>query len=159
MTFYLLHCTASPLHAKDFDLKVSGFHLFDNALFHHPHHHHRHHHHHGQALQQHGAAVGGKKMMMWEFRHAKEAVCINQHFSLVDHEHWSQSSLQLKTGVYVTLWNDRRKHECSRSRIQCQYSDRRLWFLFLIITINVADLEDFRGAFATTCMGSTAWQS
>jgi len=31
-----------------------------------------------QALQQHGAAVGGKKMMLWEFRHAKEAVSINQ---------------------------------------------------------------------------------
>jgi len=57
-----------------------------------------------QALQQHGAAVGGKKMMLWEFRHAKEA---------------------LRTGVYVTLWNDRRKHECSRlgrlSRCFCNH--------------------------------------
>ena len=46
-----------------------------------------------QALQQHGAAVGGKKMVQWEFRHAREAVA---------------------SGTYVTLWNDYRKHECTR---------------------------------------------
>jgi len=57
-----------------------------------------------QALQQHGASVGGKKMMQWEFRHAREA---------------------LKSGVFITLWNERRKHECARlgklSRCFCNH--------------------------------------
>ena len=44
-------------------------------------------------LTQHGAAVGAKKMMMWEFKHAREAI---------------------KSGIYVTLYNDDRKHECAR---------------------------------------------
>ena len=44
-------------------------------------------------LNQHGAAVGAKKMMQWEFRHARDA---------------------LKTGIYVTLYNEDRKHECTR---------------------------------------------
>jgi len=56
------------------------------------------------ALNQHGAAVGAKKMMLWEFKHAREA---------------------LKTGVYVTLYNDDRKHECARlgklSRCFCNH--------------------------------------
>jgi len=55
-------------------------------------------------LNQHGAAVGAKKMMQWEFRHAKVA---------------------LKTGIYVTLYNDDRKHECTRlgkfSRCFCNH--------------------------------------
>ena len=44
-------------------------------------------------LNQHGAAVGAKKIMRWEFRHARDA---------------------LKTGIYVTLYNEDRKHECTR---------------------------------------------
>ena len=44
-------------------------------------------------LNQHGAAVGAKKMMQWEFRHARDA---------------------LKTGIYVTLYNEDRKHKCTR---------------------------------------------
>merc|ERR1711874_728710 len=55
-------------------------------------------------LTQHEAAVGARKMMLWEFKHAKEA---------------------LKTGVYVTLYNDYRKHECTRlgklSRCFCNH--------------------------------------
>jgi len=55
-------------------------------------------------LTQHGAAVGAKKMMLWEFKHAKDAI---------------------KTGVYVTLYNDYRKHECARlgklSRCFCNH--------------------------------------
>ena len=44
-------------------------------------------------LQQHGASVGAKKLMQWEFRHAREAI---------------------QSGIYVTLYNDYRKHECTR---------------------------------------------
>merc|ERR1711981_196068 len=55
-------------------------------------------------LNQHGAAVGAKKMMRWEFRHAKDA---------------------LKSGIYVTLYNDYRKYECTRlgkfSRCFCNH--------------------------------------
>jgi len=55
-------------------------------------------------LTQHGAAVGAKKMMMWEFKHAREAI---------------------KSGIYVTLYNDDRKHECARlgklSRCFCNH--------------------------------------
>ena len=55
-------------------------------------------------LQQHGASVGAKKLMQWEFRHAREA---------------------LKSGVYVSLYNDERKYECSRlgklSRCFCNH--------------------------------------
>ena len=45
-------------------------------------------------------------------------VSINHHHHCHHHHHHdneSKSLLQLRTGVYVTLWNDRRKHECSRS--------------------------------------------
>jgi len=55
-------------------------------------------------LNQHGASIGAKKMMRWEFRHAKDA---------------------LKSGIYVTLYNDDRKYECSRigklSRCFCNH--------------------------------------
>ena len=56
---------------------------------------------------------------------------------------------QLKTGVYVTLWNDRRKYECSR------YENADLHKI--LINISVKDLGDFLAAFATTCMESTNW--
>ena len=44
-------------------------------------------------LQQHGASVGAKKLMQYEFRHARDAI---------------------KSGIYVTLYNDYRKYECTR---------------------------------------------
>ena len=44
-------------------------------------------------LQQHGASVGARKLMQWEFRHARQAT---------------------RSGIYVTLWNDERKYECTR---------------------------------------------
>lgn len=56
-------------------------------------------------LQQHGASVGAKKLLQWEFRHAREA---------------------LQSGVYVSLYNDERKYECTRlgklSRCFCNHS-------------------------------------
>jgi len=56
------------------------------------------------ALSQHGASIGAKKMMKWEFKHAKDA---------------------LKSGIYVTLYNDYRKYECTRigklSRCFCNH--------------------------------------
>ena len=55
-------------------------------------------------LQQHGASVGAKKLMQWEFRHAREAI---------------------ESGIYVTLYNDYRKYECTRigkfSRCFCNH--------------------------------------
>jgi len=65
-------------------------------------------------LQQHGASVGAKKMMQWEFRHARDA---------------------LLSGVYVTLYNEEKKYECSRlgklSRCFCNhlYSKHKLKIL------------------------------
>ena len=65
-------------------------------------------------LQQHGASVGAKKLMQWEFRHAREA---------------------LKSGVYVSLWNDERKYECtrlgklSRCFCNCLYGKHKLKIL------------------------------
>jgi len=55
-------------------------------------------------LTQYGASIGAKKMMKWEFKHAKDAI---------------------KSGIYVTLYNDYRKYECTRlgklSRCFCNH--------------------------------------
>jgi len=55
-------------------------------------------------LQKHGASVGAKKLMQWEFRHARDA---------------------LKSGIYVTLYNQYKQFECARlgkfSRCFCNH--------------------------------------